>query len=106
MSDMLQDELGEILEEFFTEAEENLDQLEGDLIQLESLAEEGDTDAETVARLFRVLHTLKGGAGFLGLENMAKLAHAGENLLDEVRNNKVPVTKPVMDALLQTNDAL
>jgi two-component system chemotaxis sensor kinase CheA len=104
--DMGGDELKEILEEFFTEADENLDALEQDLIQLEALALDGATDRETVARLFRVLHTLKGGAGFLGLERIAKLAHAGENLLDEVRNDKVAVTKPVMDALLQTNDML
>lgn len=100
------DELNEILEEFFTEAEENLDNLEQDLIKLEAFADDGNFDKETVDRLFRVLHTLKGGAGFLGLEKIAKLGHAGENLLDEVRNGKVPVTKPVMDALLVTNDAL
>jgi len=100
------DEMQEILEEFFIEAEESLDQLEQDLIQLETLAEEGETDGDTVDRLFRVLHTLKGGAGFLGLEKMAKLAHSGENLLDEVRGGKVAVDKPVMDALLESNDAL
>lgn len=104
---MEQDELNAILEEFFTEADENLDAFEQDLIQLEALAEDGSaTDKETIDRLFRGLHTLKGGAGFLGLEKMAKLAHAGENLLDEVRNAKVPVTKPVMDALLQASDGL
>jgi two-component system chemotaxis sensor kinase CheA len=102
------DELNEILEEFFTEADENLDTLEQDLIKLEALAGEdsGATDKETVDRIFRMLHTLKGGAGFLGLEKIAKLAHAGENLLDEVRQDKVHITKPVMDALLQTTDML
>lgn len=102
------DELNEILEEFFTEADENLDTLEQDLIKLEAIAIDGTgaTDKETVDRIFRMLHTLKGGAGFLGLEKIAKLAHAGENLLDEVRHDKVPVNKPVMDALLQTTDML
>ena len=102
------DELNEILEEFFTEADENLDTLEQDLIKLEALSVEGTgaTDKETVDRIFRMLHTLKGGAGFLGLDKIAKLAHAGENLLDEVRHDKVAVDKPVMDALLQTIDAL
>lgn len=102
------DELNEILEEFFTEADENLDTLEQDLIKLEALAEDGGagTDQETVDRIFRMLHTLKGGAGFLGLEKIAKLAHSGENLLDEVRQGRVQVTKPVMDALLQTTDML
>jgi two-component system chemotaxis sensor kinase CheA len=105
-SDIEQNELNEILQEFFTEADESLDNLEQDLIKLEAMSESGGTDAETVARIFRVLHTLKGGAGFLGLEKMAKLAHAGENLLDEIRNGKVAISKAVMDALLQTNDAL
>lgn len=111
MSDMggdMGDELQEILQEFFTEADENLDTLEQDLIKLEALSGEGagGTDKETVDRIFRMLHTLKGGAGFLGLEKIAKLAHAGENLLDEVRNGKVDIDKPVMDALLQTIDGL
>ena len=106
--DDMGDELNEILEEFFTEADENLDTLEQDLIKLEALADGGSsqTDQETVDRIFRMLHTLKGGAGFLGLEKIAKLAHSGENLLDEVRQGRVAVTKPVMDALLQTTDML
>ncbi|MCA3243873.1 MAG: chemotaxis protein CheA [Alphaproteobacteria bacterium] len=110
MSDMEMagDEMQEILQEFFTEADENLDTLEQDLIKLEALSAEGagGTDKETVDRIFRMLHTLKGGAGFLGLEKIAKLAHAGENLLDEVRHGKVAIDKPVMDALLQTIDSL
>lgn len=106
--DMAGDEMQEILQEFFTEADENLDTLEQDLIKLEALSAEGvgGTDKETVDRIFRMLHTLKGGAGFLGLEKIAKLAHAGENLLDEVRNGKVAIDKPVMDALLLTIDSL
>lgn len=106
--DMAGDEMQEILQEFFTEADENLDTLEQDLIKLEALSAEGagGTDKETVDRIFRMLHTLKGGAGFLGLEKIAKLAHAGENLLDEVRHGKVAIDKPVMDALLQTIDSL
>jgi two-component system chemotaxis sensor kinase CheA len=103
---MEQEELQAILEEFYTEAEEGLDNMEQDLIRLEALSTSGDTDTDTVDRLFRSLHTLKGGAGFLGLERIAKLAHAGENLLDEVRGGKVAITKRVMDALLQTNDFL
>jgi two-component system, chemotaxis family, sensor kinase CheA len=106
--DMAGDEMQEILQEFFTEADENLDTLEQDLIKLEALSTEGigGTDKETVDRIFRMLHTLKGGAGFLGLEKIAKLAHAGENLLDEVRNGRVQIDKPVMDALLLTIDSL
>ena len=104
--DMPQDEMREILEEFFVEAGEGLDELEQDLIKLETIAESGDDDGDVIDRVFRNLHTLKGGAGFLGLQEMAKLAHAGENLLDEIRGGRVQVTTAVMDALLKTNDML
>jgi len=104
--DMDQSELQEILEEFVTEAEEGLEELEQNLISLESLAQNGETDSETVDVIFRSLHTLKGGAGFLGLIRMQELAHAGENLLDEIRSGTVKVSLDVMNALLTTNDLL
>ena len=103
----MNDELREILEEFFTEADESLDDLEQDLIKLETISEgEEEKDGDLIDRIFRVMHTLKGGAGFLGLDEMARLAHAGENLLDEVRADRVNISKEVMDALLETNDLL
>lgn len=100
------DEMQEILEEFYIEAEESLEELESDLVKLEALAEESGTDFELVNRVFRVLHTLKGGAGFLNLTAMTTIAHAGETLLDEVRSGNVEITKDVMDALLRTMDYL
>ncbi len=100
------DEMQEILEEFYIEAEESLEELESDLVKLEALAEESGTDFDLVNRLFRVLHTLKGGAGFLNLTAMTTVAHAGETLLDEVRSGAVQINKDVMDALLRTNDYL
>ncbi|HAG53308.1 MAG TPA: hypothetical protein DCL21_05940, partial [Alphaproteobacteria bacterium] len=106
MDMMDQSELQEILEEFVTEAEEGLEELEQNLISLESLAQNGETDSETVDVIFRSLHTLKGGAGFLGLIRMQELAHAGENLLDEIRSGTVKVSLDVMNALLTTNDLL
>ena len=96
----------EILDEFHTEADESLDALEGDLMKLEGQAESGEHDQDLVDRIFRALHTLKGGAGFLGLDRMSKLAHSGENLLDEIRGDHVKVNTDVMDALLETNDKL
>ncbi len=102
----MQDELQSILEEFFIEAEENLDQIETDLMTLEANVASGAYDSNVVDRLFRMLHTLKGGAGFLGLEQMAKLAHSGENLLDEVRAERVHANTDVVNTLLATNDTL
>lgn len=100
------DDMQEIMDDFFQEADESLDELEQDLIKLETVCDTGTFDSELVDRIFRVLHTLKGGAGFLGLETMASLSHAGENLLDEVRGGKVKVGTEVMDILLKTNDLL
>ena len=95
------DDMQEIMDDFFQEADESLDELEQDLIKLETVCDTGTFDSELVDRIFRVLHTLKGGAGFLGLEVMASLSHAGENLLDEVRGGKVKVGTEVMDVLLK-----
>ncbi|MCP4354188.1 MAG: chemotaxis protein CheA [Proteobacteria bacterium] len=99
-------ELKEILEEFVTEAEETLDHLEQNLISLESAIDDDDYDSEIVDEIFRSLHTLKGGAGFLGLIKMQELGHAGETLLDEIRSGNVKVTTDMMNALFKTNDLL
>ena len=100
------DDMQEIMDDFFQEADESLDELEQDLIKLETAYDTGSYDSDLVDRIFRVLHTLKGGAGFLGLEKMASLSHAGENLLDAVRGGTVQISTDVMDALLKTNDLL
>jgi two-component system chemotaxis sensor kinase CheA len=59
-----------------------------------------------VAELFRYAHTLKGSAGAAGLVEMSQLAHAMENLLDEVRNGKRNVTSELVDTLLECVDVL
>jgi two-component system chemotaxis sensor kinase CheA len=100
------DDMQEIMDDFFQEADESLDELEQDLIKLETACDTGTFDSDLVDRIFRVLHTLKGGAGFLNLKYMASLSHAGESLLDEVRGGAVKVNTEVMDALLKTNDLL
>ena len=77
---MEHDKLGEILQEFLTESDENLDELEQGLIKLETISDAGDYDAGLVDRIFRVFSTLKGGAAFLNFEKMSQLAGAGANL--------------------------
>ena len=97
MVELSQDEL----ELFVTEAEENIANLENGLLKLE---QEGD--AALVAELFRYAHTLKGSAGAAGLVEMSQLAHAMENLLDEVRNGTRKVTSDLVDTLLECVDML
>jgi two-component system chemotaxis sensor kinase CheA len=89
------------LELFVTEAEENIANLENGLLRLER-----EGDAALVAELFRYAHTLKGSAGAAGLVEMSQLAHAMENLLDEVRNGKRNVTSELVDTLLECVDVL
>lgn len=97
MVELSQDEL----ELFVTEAEENIANLENGLLRLER-----EGDAALVAELFRYAHTLKGSAGAAGLVEMSQLAHAMENLLDEVRNGKRNVTSELVDTLLECVDVL
>jgi len=97
MVELSQDEL----ELFVTEAEENIANLENGLLKLER-----EGDAVLVAELFRYAHTLKGSAGAAGLTEMSQLAHAMENLLDEVRNGTRKVTSDLVDTLLECVDML
>lgn len=86
---------------FVSEAEENINGLENGLLRLER---EGDTSL--FAELFRHAHTLKGSAGATGLTEMSQLAHAMENLLDQVRSEARAVTSELVDALLEGVDML
>jgi two-component system chemotaxis sensor kinase CheA len=69
---MVQDE---IVTEFLVESYENLDRLERDLVALES----DPSNVATLSSIFRNVHTIKGTCGFLGFNNLEKVAHVGEN---------------------------
>lgn len=98
----MSEEMEEIIREFVIESSENLDILDQDLIALEK-----DPDSKnTVASIFRTLHTLKGGSGLLGFSNLERVAHAGENLLSRVRDGIVSVNSHIIDAMLATVDAV
>ena len=92
----------EILKDFLTESGELLDQLEGDLVSLESTPE----DPALLNQVFRALHTIKGSASFLQLNNLVKVAHAAESALNAARNAQVIVDKPMMDRLLNAVDLI
>jgi two-component system chemotaxis sensor kinase CheA len=94
--------LDEALREFLTESQENLDQMDQDLVTLGDAA----GDRETVARIFRTVHTIKGTCGFLGLPKLGDVAHAGENLLCRLRDGQIAWSSGVTDALLALSGAL
>jgi two-component system chemotaxis sensor kinase CheA len=86
---------------FIAEAEEHIANLESGLLRLEQ-----GGDGAVIGELFRSAHTLKGSAGAAGLTGMSQLAHAMENLLDQVRNGTKAVTAELIDALLMGVDFL
>lgn len=92
----------EILQDFLTESGELLEQLEGDLVELESSPE----DPELLNQIFRALHTIKGSASFLALTNLVEIAHAAETALNAARNGQVVVGRAEMDLFLAAVDLL
>jgi len=87
-----------ILEQFLSEARENLSYLDQHLGDLEN------GDDETVNALFRAAHTLKGGAGLVGFTAVKEITHAAEDLLDAYRNHKVSYSPELVDTLYDAFD--
>jgi len=96
------DPMAEIKATFFQECEEQLAELESGLLAMEG----GDTESETVNAVFRAVHSVKGGAGAFGLEDLVHFAHIFETTLDEVRSNRLPASDAVVKALLRSADVL
>src|SRR5947209_12355137 len=94
--------MNEVLRDFILETTENLAQLDLDLVTLEKDPEEH----ETLARAFRTLHTIKGTAGFLGLQQLQAVSHAAESLLSNLRDGEVVFNGPIANALLAVVDAI
>jgi two-component system chemotaxis sensor kinase CheA len=94
--------MNDIVREFILETNENLAQLDLDLVSFEKTP----GDKETLARVFRTLHTVKGTAGFLGLQKLQAVAHAGENLLSRLRAGELPFRSEVTTALLRVVDTI
>lgn len=94
--------MNDILREFLLETTENLAQLVLDLVRWE----QEPSDRETLARIFRTLHTVKGTAGFLGLAKLQSITHAGENLLGRLRAGDLSFHPDIATALLGVVDAI
>jgi two-component system, chemotaxis family, sensor kinase CheA len=91
-----------LLREFLIESEELLQGMDQDLVVLES----SPNDEELLNRIFRALHTIKGTAGFLGLDPVVKLGHDAEDVLTSLRKGQISFTHKIMDALLAARDQL
>lgn len=92
--------LDTIAKEFVVESRENLDQLEIDLMALEG----NPSSRETLASIFRTVHTIKGAAGFMRLPKLEALAHSGESLLSQLRDGVLVINPVITSALLALAD--
>ncbi len=92
----------DIVQDFLVEVGEILEQLGEELIELES--EPGNMDV--LNAVFRAFHTIKGGAGFLGLEALVDICHKSENIFDLLRHGEKEVTQDLMDKILLALDAI
>jgi two-component system chemotaxis sensor kinase CheA len=97
---MISDEMKEIFNEFVVEAEENLQKIEENLLELEK----DPQNEELLNATFRAMHTLKGGAGFLGLQAIVEVAHAAEDVLGKLRSKELEFTPDINDAILEAVD--
>jgi two-component system chemotaxis sensor kinase CheA len=95
-------ELDQFHEVFFAESFEALDSMESALLKLVP----GAADSETVNTVFRVAHSIKGGAGMFGFNEVASFTHTLETLLDELRAERMEVTAPICEGLLQSVDQI
>ena len=97
---MLSDEMREIFNEFVVEAEENLQKVEENLLELGK----DPHSEELLNATFRAMHTLKGGAGFLGLTAIVEVAHAAEDVLGKLRSGELSFTPELNDAISEAVD--
>lgn len=95
-------DMSQYLEIFIDETKEHLQSLNESLLQLE----QNPQDIATLNEIFRVAHTIKGMAGTMGFNKMAKLTHDMENVLHALRNNEIKVTPNLVDTLFMCLDAL
>lgn len=86
---------------FFEESLEGLDNMETALLALD----EGG-DKELVHTIFRAAHSIKGGAATFGFPEMSAFTHEAESLLDELRDGRRPIDKPIIELLLRSVDCL
>ncbi|MDQ0304531.1 chemotaxis protein CheW [Ancylobacter polymorphus] len=93
--------MDDLLREFLTETSESLDVADGELLRLET----DPNNRDILNNIFRLVHTIKGTCGFIGLARLARLAHAAETLMDEFRNGR-PVKSGAVDLILRTIDRI
>src|SRR6266700_1769752 len=93
--------MDDLLREFLTETNESLDTVDNQLVRFE----QDPNNAKILDNVFRLVHTIKGTCGFLGLPRLEALAHAGETLMSKFRDG-MPVTAEAVTLILSSIDRI
>ena len=99
LNDNLQQQL---IKDLLVESFDSLDRFDREMLVLEK----GEGNAETLNIIFRIIHTIKGSSGCIGLNKIESLAHAGENLLALLRDGKLATSPNMVSVLLEYSDGL
>jgi two-component system, chemotaxis family, sensor kinase CheA len=94
-------QIADLLREFLTETSESLETIDNQLVKFE----QEPNNAKILDNIFRLVHTIKGTCGFLGLPRLEALAHAGETLMDKFRDG-LPVTAGAVTLILSSIDRI
>ncbi|MBN2417829.1 MAG: chemotaxis protein CheW [Deltaproteobacteria bacterium] len=94
----------ETLRLYVEESIEHLADIENDLLAIESAG--ADINEELVNKVFRAAHSIKGGAGFMGLNNIKELSHKMENVLGMIREREMVPNSEIINILLLASDTL
>ncbi|MGJ3259190.1 MAG: hybrid sensor histidine kinase/response regulator [Rhodospirillales bacterium] len=94
--------MDDLLQEFIAEATENLAVIDQELVRLE----QQPNDTQILGNIFRLVHTVKGTCGFLGLSRLEKVAHSGENVLGKFRDGELEVTPDAVTTILECIDRI
>lgn len=94
--------MDDLLSEFLTETAESLAVIDVQLVEFEK----NPNDKDILGNIFRLVHTIKGTCGFLGLPRLESVAHAGENVLGQFRDGKLEVTPEAVTLILRCIDQI
>jgi two-component system chemotaxis sensor kinase CheA len=94
--------MDDLVSEFITETSESIGLLDQELVKLE----QNPNDKGILGNIFRLVHTIKGTCGFLGLPRLESVAHAGENVLGKIRDGEIVVTPQAISLVLEALDRI
>jgi len=99
-------DLSQFQQTYFEECAELLAEIESRLIDLSSNLASNLGDQDGLNAVFRAVHSIKGGAGAFGFEQLVRFSHVFETLMEAMRSQKVPVTRQGVDVLIRASDVL